>query len=86
MPRKLVRHLASEELEQMYKMERDARLKERLHAILYERKNIEAVAYIIRRARSTIENLRLEKGGYDGLKPNFTGGPKLPADKWSSKI
>ncbi|MEM3262004.1 MAG: hypothetical protein QXW72_06460 [Conexivisphaerales archaeon] len=58
MPRKLVRHLASEELEQRHKMERDARLKERFHAILYEGKT-EAVAGIIRRAKSTIENLRL---------------------------
>ena len=90
MPRKLnlVRHLTSEELERRYKMERNARLKERLHAILllYEGRKTESVAGIIRRARSTIENWigAWNRDGCDGLKPKFTGGPKpkLPADEW----
>jgi len=82
MPRKLnlVRHLTREELEEGYRKERNARLKERLHAILllYEGRKTEEVARIVKRARSTLEEWigSWNERGYDGLVPNFTGGPK----------
>lgn len=86
MPRKLnlVRHLTGEELEDRYRREKDARVKERLQAILllYGGKKTEDVAKIVRRARSTIENWigAWNKHGFDGLIPNFTGGPKPKVD------
>jgi transposase len=82
MPRRLnlVRHLPREELEGSYRREKDSRLKERLQAILllHDGKKTEDVADIVRRARSTIENwiAAWNEDGFDGLVPNFTGGPK----------
>jgi len=82
MPRRLnlVRHLTREELEERYRKEKDARLKERLQAVflLYEGKKTEDVASIVKRARSTIENWisGWNEHGFDGLVPKFDGGPK----------
>jgi len=85
-PRKLtlVKHLTREELEERYRKEEDARLKERLQAILllYDGRKTEDVARIVRRARSTIENWigAWNERGFNGLVLNFTGGPKPKID------
>lgn len=77
----LIRHLSKEyELEKMYREEKDARVKERLLAIilLYEGKKLSELPSIIKRCRTSIEIWlkRWNERGYEGLIPRFTGGPK----------
>jgi hypothetical protein len=53
----LIRHLSKDELERMYREEKDARVKERLLAIilLYEGKKLSELPSIIKRCRTSIE-------------------------------
>jgi transposase len=53
----LIRHLSKDELERMYREEKDVRIKERLLAIilLYEGKKLSELPGIIKRCRTSIE-------------------------------
>jgi putative transposase len=90
MPKKpeVIKHVTREELEDMYKREKNSRIKERLLAILhlYEGKNIPEVSKIIKRSESSIKRWlkRWNKEGYNGLIPELKGGPipKLPDSEW----
>lgn len=57
---KIIKHVTREELEDMYKREKNSRVKERLLAILhlYEEKNIPEVSKIIKRSESSIKSLK----------------------------
>jgi len=85
---KIIKHVTREELEDMYKREKNSRVKERLLAILhlYEEKNIPEVSKIIKRSESSIKRWlkKWNKEGYDGLIPELKGGPKpkLPDSEW----
>jgi transposase len=76
----LVNHLSKDQLEEAYKSEKDARVKERLLAIilLYEGKKVPEAAALVRRCISTIELWisNWNRNGLEGLKTHFTGGPK----------
>lgn len=76
----LKKRLTRDELERKYKEEKNPRVKERLLAILllYEGKKVYELPDIVKRARSSIENWirRWNNEGYEGLVPEFTGGPK----------
>ncbi len=84
----LVRYMSEEELAELYRDETNPRIKERLQAILllYEGRKTQEVADIVKRARSTIENwIKLwNENGYEGLVPEFKGGPKpkLSDEEW----
>jgi len=69
----IVRHISNVELDQLYKDEKNIRIKERLLAIiqLYEGKNIYVVAYLLKRSEKTIKNWLSDwnKQGYEGLIP-----------------
>lgn len=88
----LIRHLSKGELERIYKEERNARVKERLLAILliYEGKRVSEVPGIVKRSRTSIEGWlkRWNERGYEGLIPEFTGGPKpkLHDSEWDKII
>lgn len=94
MPRKtsLVKHLSREELEKIYKLEKNSRVKERLLALLllFEGKQVAQVVPILRRGRSTIELWikNWNANGVDGLKTHFTGGqkPKVSKTEWDKII
>jgi transposase len=86
---KVVRHVEKEELERIYREEKEGRVKERLLAILelYEGKKIKEAARVVRRSGSTIKRwLKLwNENGYKGLIPKFSGGPKpkLNEEEWN---
>jgi hypothetical protein len=88
----LIRHLSKDELERMYREEKDARIKERLLAIilLYEGKKLSELPGIIKRCRTSIEIWlkRWNEQGYEGLIPRFTGGPKKRLDdaEWDKVV
>lgn len=67
-------------LEKLYKGEPDPRMKERLLAILhmYEGQSAEKISAFIKRSPTIIRawRSRWNEAGYQGLKPNFKGGPK----------
>ena len=76
----IVRHISKDELEDIYKKDRNSKIKERLLAILhlYEEKNIPEVSRIIKRSESSVEGWlkRWNENGYNGLIPELKGGPK----------
>jgi len=84
----LIKHLTRDELERKYKEEKNPRVKERLLAILliYEGKKVCELPDIVKRARSSIENWirRWNMKGYEGLMPEFTGGPtpRIDDSEW----
>lgn len=90
MPRKphVSKHIPEDELERMYRLETNSRLKERLLAIilLYDGMNIYEVSAILRRCDRTIKEWlsRWNKNGYLGLVPGKGGGRKwkMPYDMW----
>ena len=82
------KHIPKEELEQLYRKEKDLRVKERLLAILhiYEGKNIYELVNILKRSKRTIIYWlgRWNRDGYKGLIPQKGGGkkPKLSSEEW----
>ncbi|MHA1275203.1 MAG: helix-turn-helix domain-containing protein [Promethearchaeota archaeon] len=67
-----------EELLRLYRREKDARLKERYHALIlmYEYKNCTKVANIIKKSRVTIQSWvnAFNKYGLEGIKPKSPPG------------
>lgn len=88
----IVRHISNEELNKLYKIENDLRIKERLLAVihLYEGKNVYEIANILKRCERTIKewSSRWNKKGYEGLTPQNRGGrkPKISSDEWDKII
>lgn len=89
----IILHVTEDELERMYRQEKNSRIKERILAILmiYDGKTVSEIPSLIRRSRRTVhEWLRSwnERGGYDGLVPEFTGGPKpmITSQEWDRVI
>jgi putative transposase len=76
----LVRHMSREELEARCRKEKDARVKERALAILqvYDGITEEDAAKSVVRCDKSVRNWlkRWNGKGYDGLPPDFDGGPK----------
>lgn len=85
---KLIRSIPIDELIELYKKETNARIKQRLWAIvhLYEGKTGLEIAKLLKTSYSSIRRWvkRWNKKGYDGLIPNFTGGPKpkITSNEW----
>ncbi len=94
MPQKteLKMDISRKELDKMYMEEKNPRMKERLLAIslLSEGKSISDVASTLRRSVRSIERWvnAWNAGGYDGLLPKFTGGPKpmLSDEEWDKVL
>ncbi len=88
----IVRHITKVELDQLYKDEKNIRIKERLLAIihLYEGKNVYVVADVLKRSEKTIKNWLSDwnKHGYEGLIPQNRNGkePLIPFDEWDKII
>jgi transposase len=88
----LTKHISIEELKVRYRREENARVKERLLAILHlhEGKTIREVSRIVKRSERSIGRWvrGWNKHGHDGLMPHFTGGPKpkLPAIEWDKIV
>jgi transposase len=89
----LVRHVPWDELEARCKREKNARVKERALAVLqlYDGRKEADVARSLGRSEKSVRNwLRRwnERGGYDGLVPRFTGGPKprLESSEWDRVV
>ena len=87
---KLVEHLSKEQLETLYKKEKDARIRERLHAILllYKKKMVKDIAEILGRSERSLNRwIKLwNNNGVEGLIPHFTGGPEplLSLKEWKA--
>lgn len=87
-----MRYVPKEDLERRYRNEKNPRVKERLLAIilLYDGKKVYELPSLIKRCKATIESWisRWNRQGYDGLMPNFTGGPKpkLPDGEWDKMV
>lgn len=88
----IIRRLPREELEERYRKESNSRVKERLLAILhlYDGKSIvEASRMVKRGVRSVKRWLRAwNRNGYEGLMPNFNGGPKpkMAESEWDKVL
>jgi len=84
----LVKHVNKDTLETRFRKERDPRVKERLMAILhfYDGKTIDQTAALTRRSPSSVKRYlrKWNKEGFDGLVPQFDGGPKprIDDDQW----
>ena len=84
---KVIEHLSKDELVEKYKIEKDARMKERLLSmlLLYEGMIIKEVADLIKYHKKTARNWPegWNNRGDEGLRPNFTGGqkPKISDDE-----
>lgn len=85
----IIRHMEKEDLEDRFRKERNPRVKERLLAILhlYDGKGISETSSMIRRSVSSVKRWlwSWNKEAYDGLIPEFTGGPKprMPYSEWN---
>ncbi len=88
----LTRPIDINELSDKYRNEKDPRVKERLLALihLYEGKTVKEVSTIVKRSIRTVERWvsAWNKSGYEGLAPQFTGGPKpkLSVDEWDKIV
>lgn len=88
----IIRHIPEAELEQLYREEKNSRIKERLQTILllYRGYRADETAEILRRGYATVRRWKdaWNKGGYEGLKPNFTGGykPMISSSVWDEII
>jgi transposase len=89
----LVRHISRDELEARCRREKDARVKERALAMLqlYDGRREADVARSLGRSEKSVRNWlrRWNEGrGYDGLVPNFTGGPKprMAGSEWDKIV
>ena len=89
---KVVKHIDYDTLKDLYLKEKDARVKERLLAMLelYDGKSLSDTGKIVKRSKPTIERWlqQWNKNGYKGLVSKFTGGPKpkLTNQKWDDVI
>ncbi len=89
---KVIKHISKEELEDLYRKEKDPRIKERLLAIihLYEKKNIYEVQDILKKSDRTIKDWlsRWNNKGYEGLIPAKGGGiePRISSLEWDNII
>jgi predicted transcriptional regulator len=72
----IIKHVDREELERMYREEKDARIKERLLAIIhiYDGKSISDTASIVKRSTSSVKRwlYAWNREAYNGLIPRFT--------------
>lgn len=88
----IVNRMTKEKLERRYKEEKNPRMKERLLAILmiYDGKKVSEIPSLIRRSRRTVHEWlrRWNECGYDGLVPEFSGGPKplITTQEWDRVI
>jgi len=88
----IIKHVDREELERMYREEKDARIKERLLAIIhiYDGKSISDTASIVKRSTSSVKRwlYAWNREAYNGLIPRFTGGPKprMSYDEWDKVV
>jgi len=88
----LVRHISRDELEARCRREKDARVKERMLVILqlYDGRREADVARSVGRSEKSVRNWlkRWNDGGYDGLIPDFDGGPKrkLAETEWDKVV
>jgi transposase len=79
-------------LERLYGSEHDGRVKERLLAILllYEGNTLTATAQTVKVTRQTVTTwlASWNQGGYQGLKPEFSGGyaPRLSHQEWDQVV
>lgn len=79
-------------LEKLYRSEGDGRIKERLLAILYlyDDKSVKAVSALLKVSENTVRDWRVRwnEKGYQGLKPQFSGGyaPQLSDEGWDKVI
>ena len=87
---KVVEHLSKEQLETLYKKEKDASIRERLHAILllYKKKMVKDIAEILGRSERSLNRwIKLwNNNSVEGLIPHFTGGPEplLSLKEWKA--
>jgi len=85
----IIRHMEKDELEERFRNEKNPRVKERLLAIihLYDGKKISDAASIVKRSVSSVKRWlwSWNKEAYDGLIPEFKGGPKprMPYSEWN---
>ncbi len=88
----IIKHVDREELERMYREEKDARIKERLLAIIhiYDGKSISDTAYIVKRSTSSVKRwlYTWNREAYNGLIPRFTCGPnpRMSYDEWDKVV
>ncbi len=88
----LVRHISRDELEARCRREKDARVKERALTMLqlYDGRKEVDVARSVGRSEKSVRNWlrRWNEKGYDGLVPNFTGGPKprMESSEWDKVV
>jgi len=88
----VIRHVTDDELEHLYRKEKNTRIKERLHAILLLYRGYEAleVAEILRRGYASIRRWKdaWNAKSYEGLKPHYKGGhnPKSSSSTWDRII
>jgi len=84
----VIRHVLEAELEQLYREEKNTRIKERLHVILllYRGYQADETAEILRRGYATVRRWKdaWNAGGYEGLKPDHKGNPnpRISSSKW----
>jgi transposase len=85
---KIIRHITEEELERLYRREKDVRIKERLLAVLllYREYQADKVAEILCRGYASVRRWKdaWNAGGYEALKPDYKGGhePRISSSKW----
>jgi putative transposase len=88
----LVRHMSREGLESRCRVEKDARVKERALAMLrlYDGATEEETARSVVRCEKSVRNWlkRWNEKGYDGLAPEFDGGPKprIDSGEWDKIV
>jgi transposase len=91
-PLRLVRHVPEEELEEMYRKERNPRTRERLHAILllHDGKSAEEVSSMLRRSMRTIRYWisAWNEGDRRALSRTSRGGsrPRLSYEEWEDVL
>ena len=88
----VVMHMPREELEARCRAEKDPWVKERALAILqlYDGRKEAEIAKSMARCEKSIRNWlsAWNKGGYEGLVPQFTGGPKpmMTSSEWDQIV
>jgi putative transposase len=88
----LVRHMSRGDLESRCRKEKDARVKERALAMLrlYDGTTEEETARSVARCEKSVRNwlTRWNEKGYDGLAPEFDGGPKprIDGSEWDKIV
>jgi putative transposase len=84
----VIRHIPEKKLEQLYREEKNTRIKERLHTILllYRGYRADETAEILRRSYATVRRWKdaWNAGGYEGLKPSYKGNPnpRISSSTW----